>query len=416
MAFISRHAWPIVIIRSAFCGVAFILGCIAIRFTQGLGWLFVGNQPKYYHTLINITKTQFVILLSFYTSIINPCKVSITYDPSKLPKSNSFRVDPLGHLISSLSPNSVWMSNHQIYTDWLYLWFLTYTGHFSDSVYIVLKAALANVPILGKGMLNYKFLFLLRKWDSDKPILTNKLLEIGADARGKGPASGVKRVASSNNSNPEINTWPGGSAKSHELWPYQMIIFPEGTVPSANTKERSAKYADKVGRQPFKHTLLPRVRGLFLMLRSLRDTVETVYDVTTGYSGLKANEYGEEVFSLKRFYIKGYGPPKINFHIRSFNVKDIPLGDDDIVDIDEVPESIQKAFEEWVYKVWLEKDELMKKFYETGSFETVSPGTKTVVADFKIRTWVQAVLVYTPLATFLLLFAYTIRLLVLFYA
>lgn len=415
MTLVSRHFLPIAIVRTVFIGVAFILGCVAIRFTQCLAWLFVGSNPTSYHTVINITKTHFVVLLSFFTSIINPCKISITYDQAQLPPSNSFRVDSLGNLISILSPNSVWMSNHQIYTDWLYLWFIAYTGRFSDSVYIVLKAALAKVPILGQGMLNYKFLFLLRKWESDKPLLTNKLLEIDADARGLGPASGLKCVSSVNESNPGISSWPKGSAKPYEIWPYQMIIFPEGTVPSKNTKERSNAYAKKVGRQPFKYTLLPRVRGLFLMLRSLRDTAESVYDVTCVYSGLKADEFGEDVFSLKRFYIKGYGPPLINYHIRSFNIKDIPLGDDDIVDVDEIPESTQKEFEEWLYKVWREKDELIDKFHKTGSFSDAAGNTKTVVADFKIRSVVQALLAYSVLGTFLLIVGYTIRLILKWY-
>lgn len=55
-------------------------------------------------------------------------------------------------------PNSVLISNHQIYTDWLYLWFLTYTSKFGNSVFIILKD-LSKIPVLGYGMKNYNFYF-----------------------------------------------------------------------------------------------------------------------------------------------------------------------------------------------------------------------------------------------------------------
>ncbi|QRG39748.1 hypothetical protein FDK38_004202 [Candidozyma auris] len=410
---LSRHAWPVIVVRTIFAVATFMLGSVCLRFTQGLAWCFLYKKKPAYHAMINLTKHQFVQLLAFLTALINPSKVSVTFDKTALPETTSFRVDSQGNLISSVSPNSVWICNHQIYTDWLFLWFLCYTARFSDCVYIVLKAALAKIPVLGQGMQNYKFLFLSRKWEKDKVNLTNSLLEIDADARGFGPASGVSHVSATSESTtlPGVSLWPKGKApkeakESTALWPYQMIIFPEGTVISPHTRERSNKFAEKLGRPVLKHTLLPRVRGLFLMLRALRGTAEYVYDVTCGYSGLTADDYGEEVFTLKAYYLKGYGPSAINYHIRAFAIKDIPLGDDDSVDIDNVSPETLKAFENWLLDVWYEKDELMKEFFEKGSFanaSTLSSQAHTVVADFKLRSRFEVVGVFVAAATALIM-------------
>ncbi|GEQ72656.1 hypothetical protein JCM33374_g6343 [Metschnikowia sp. JCM 33374] len=344
--------------------------------------------PRWYYTAIDLTKLYFLYLITFITSCVSPCKIKLSYRASEMPESNNFRVDVDGNLISSLSPKAVFISNHQIYTDWMFFWFLSYTSNLADSIYIVIKESLSKVPLLGPGMLKFRFLFLSRKWENDKINLTNRLLAIDADARGVGPAAGVTLVSSSQKANPAILSWPKGVSKNQEnISNYQLVIFPEGTVLSPHTRERSINYAAKIGRPSFDHLLLPRARGLFLMLRSLRNTIDVVYDVSYGYSGLKPHEYGEQVFTLKEVYLKGRGPPAVNYYIRGLSIKDIPLGDDDCVDIDEVSPETLTRFEDWLYGVWSEKDELMKRFYKSGSFVAEDDQTtQTIVADFKLRS------------------------------
>lgn len=381
----------------------FVIGVLSIRFFQVVAWALFRTLPRLYHTCVNLTKKQFVTLLTFLTSIINPSKVTITYNESELPKSNSFKVDLKGNLSSILSPNAVWIGNHQIYTDWLFIWFIIYTGRFADSVYIVLKANLAKIPILGPGMQIYKFLFLSRKWETDKVKLTNQLLEIDADARGLGPGSGVKHISSTNPSLPGVAVWPNDSHPDKKIWTYQMIIYPEGTVKSPHTRERSDKFVTSLNKPLLKHVLLPRARGIFLILRLLRDTVEVVYDVTCGYGGLKPEDYGEDVFTLKAFYLLGYGPSSMNFYIRAWNIKDIPLGDDNSVDIDSLDPAVLKKFEDWLYNVWYEKDKLMERYYKTGTFADPDSTTNTVIADFKLKSSFQVLSPFLVLFTFLIL-------------
>lgn len=407
-----RHLWPVAVARVTILGITFITGCLSIVYTQFIGLKIFRDDAGKEQTLINVTKNYFVILISFITALINPCKLSITYDVKSMPPGDKFSVSSNGSLSSILVPNSILISNHQIYTDWLFLWFISYTAKLGDSVYIILKD-LSKIPILGYGMRNYNFLFLSRKWARDKIVLTNQLLSIGANARGVGPANGVTHVSSTHTSNSNefgnVIKWPQGS-NERQIWPYQIILFPEGTVIARNTRERSDKYCRKKNLPIMKHVLIPRIRGLYLVLKKLRDSVEVVYDITTGYSDLKADEYGEDKFSLKRFYVLGKGPKMINYHIRAFYVKDIPLGED-CEDIDDVNEEDLKKFEDWLFKIWYEKDKLMDNFFNYGHFhdpldleEADLAKKNTVVADFKLKSALEIISPFIPaLASLLLL-------------
>ncbi|RCK57767.1 putative acyltransferase CST26 [Candida viswanathii] len=399
-----RHSLPISIIRTAFIIPLFVMGCLCTVFTQWVTLLFFKDKPDIVQGIINITKNHFVVLLSFITQVVNPSEIEITIDTTTVPDAQQFKVDSSGNLHTMFLPNSVLISNHQIYTDWLYLWFLTYTSKLSDSVFIILKD-LSKIPVLGYGMKNYNFMFLSRKWEKDKIVLTNQLLEIDANARGMGPANGVKLVSTTDKT---FTKWPQGK-NSDKIWPYELILFPEGTVPSDRTTKKSAEYTSSKGLPLLKHVLLPRVRGLFLALKKLQGTVEVVYDITTGYGGLTAGQYGEIEYSLKRFYLRGYGPPKINYFIRGWRLKDIPLGKD-VEDVDDIPEEDLKKFEDWLLGVWYDKDKLMQNFYTFGNWGETKYETKSIVGDFKLRNPLEIISPYLVAisAALLLRIAYTL--------
>jgi 1-acyl-sn-glycerol-3-phosphate acyltransferase len=67
------------------------------------------------------------------------------------------------------------IANHQIYPDWLYLWTLAWYQNKHGDVKILLMAVLKYIPILGLGMLFFEFIFLKRKWDSDRPKISKHL-------------------------------------------------------------------------------------------------------------------------------------------------------------------------------------------------------------------------------------------------
>ena len=70
------------------------------------------------------------------------------------------------------------------------------------------------------------------------------------------------------------------------LDPMWLIIFPEGTNLSANTRQQSRKWADKQGIKDLEHQLLPRSTGLLYCLQELKGTVDWVYDCTLAYEGV----------------------------------------------------------------------------------------------------------------------------------
>lgn len=210
-------------------------------------------------------------------------------------------------------------------------------------------------------------------------------------------------IGSSSTTNTEFTKWPQGS-NVNKIWPYELILFPEGTVPSDRTTKKSAEFIASRGLPPLKHVLLPRIRGLFLALKKLKNSVEIVYDITTAYSGLTEDQYGEIEYSLKRFYLKGYGPPKINYYIKGWKLKDIPLGED-VDDIDDILEQDLKKFEDWLLKIWYEKDKLMDNHYKLGNWgELNHKTTSSIIGDFKLRNQFEIFLPFlATIATILFL-------------
>lgn len=400
MALLVRR---IVNIISVACLVSQILSLV---WTHTVFGFFTRKKGETWKLVINLTKYNFLSSLISCLSNTSGADITITYDAETLPEGKTFKKTLDGLLSMNLFPNSVIMSNHQLYVDWCYVWYLTYLSNLSDTMHIVLKEALARIPFAGKGMINFNFMFLSRKWEHDKIVLTNQLLEIDADARGSGPASGVELVASETlkGSLGNIKTWPKESL-TKKLFPYEVLIFPEGTVPSIRTKSVSNSFCEKIGRPPLKHVLLPRARGLFLVLHKLRNTVEIVYDITTGYSDLTADECAEDKFTLTDVFINGKSPKTVNFHIRTFKLSEIPLGDGEI-DFDDINNEQLRKFEDWLYNIWYEKDAMMDNFFKYGTF--VEPGvqTETVIkGKMKLRNKFQSLTSYcVPLLTLNLIY------------
>lgn len=139
----------------------------------------------------------------------------------------------------------------QIYTEWLYLWWFSYTAGMHGYLYFVLKESLRFVPIFGTGMMVFGFLFLARNWAKDKPRFQHHVTQL--------------------------------NSRSDPMW---LLIFPEGTNLSVNGRRTSKAFAEKVGIPDMKHQLLPRSTGLQFCLQGLKTTVDWVYDCTIAYEGI----------------------------------------------------------------------------------------------------------------------------------
>lgn len=150
------------------------------------------------------------------------------------------------------------MSNHQGYSDWIYVWILFFYAGVSDGLTIVLKKSLKVLPIGGWAMRLWGFIFL-SSWAEDRGSTGEELIDTG------------KRATKHDRS-------------------MALLLYPEGTLVSALTRPKSKAYAEKMGIEDMKNLLIPRSTGLLYCLRTLSTVVPdlSLYDITLGYPGVPA--------------------------------------------------------------------------------------------------------------------------------
>lgn len=257
------------------------------------------------------TKECFAILVTCLTQWWAPTVVRVSGDSSMVGQLIKTKD---GSLKCNFSERLVLMANHQLYTDWLYLWWIAYTNGLHGFVYIILKESLKNVPIIGWSAQMYNFIFLARNWEEDQQRFKKALSKL---------------------SNPKDPMW--------------LIIFPEGTNLSASTRERSKKWAEKNGLEDMKHQLLPRSTGLKFCLNELKDSTEWLYDCTIAYEGVPPGQFGQDIFTLRSSFFEGRPPKSVNMHWRRYHISTIPIHN-------------TKAFEVWLRNRWREKDYMLEYF------------------------------------------------------
>ncbi|KAI8082372.1 hypothetical protein BDF21DRAFT_338403 [Thamnidium elegans] len=201
----------------------------------------------------------------------------------------------------------IMISNHQIYADWIYIWFLAYLSKAHGALKIMLKHSLSQIPIYGTFL----------KHDKDN-IIDN--LQVS-------------------------------KKRGRPMW---LVLFPEGTVISDDTRLKSKEFADKLHMDDFKFSLLPRTTGLLLCKETLGDSVEWLYDLTIGYPGIPVGENPEDVMTMQSIFCKGTGPKRIHVYIRRYRLDKIP--------------SDTENFSKWLLENWTEKDKRLIYFNRHGKF------------------------------------------------
>lgn len=241
------------------CILTWTLCCItSMMVIQYLGVPLYFINRDYYYAYMALTKQSFALVIISVTQWFNPILVRVSGDKSVR---GQLLQTKDGRLEAHFPERLVMITNHQLYSDWLYLWWAAYASKMHGHVYIILKESLKYVPVLGPGMMFYGFVFMARNWARDKPRLQHRLQKL--KGRHRGPLSG-----------------------SQALDPMWLMIFPEGTNLSANGRKSSKKWAEKQGLQDLQHLLLPRSTGLLYCLQELQSTVDWVYDCTVAYEGI----------------------------------------------------------------------------------------------------------------------------------
>ncbi|KAF4979728.1 hypothetical protein FZEAL_4123 [Fusarium zealandicum] len=333
------------ILRGALFSIYFLTCCVAIHLTQLIGAPLYFFNRDWYYAFMAMTKRSFGLTITLMTHLFGPTTLRISGDESV---AGQIKLRPDGSVKFEFPERLVLIANHQIYTDWLYLWWVAYAnapgmhGH----IYIILKESLKYIPFIGWGMMFYSFIFMSRKMATDQPRLAYRLKKL---------------------KQPKID--PNGRIYLDPMW---LLLFPEGTNLSNNGRRKSAAWAAKTDLKDPEHVLLPRSTGMFFCLNELKGTMDYVYDCTVAYEGIPRGGYGEQYFGLNSTYFQGRAPKSVNFHWRRFRIADIPLDD-------------QKKFDLWLREQWYQKDALMEEYMTTGRFPPMV-GSKTGYIETQVKT------------------------------
>ncbi|PVU89988.1 hypothetical protein BB561_005082 [Smittium simulii] len=262
----------------------------------------------------------FASVLSFVFITFTPHDLIITLDKDIQHGLQKSSKDGLYHVFPE-NESVVVMSNHQLYTDWVYAWLVAKLQRLDGNMKIILKDSLRKLPIFGHGMQFFEFIFLKRNWEADKKTLDTSLTRI------------------KNKSLPTI-----------------LFLFPEGTTLSKNGRAKSKSFCEKNNLADFKYLLYPRSTGMHYCISQLSPDIKYVYDLTMGYDGLPRDGTGwpEEIYSLKNMFYNSIYPKKVCIHIRRFEVTSIPKT---------LPE-----FSNWLTQRFHEKELMLETFYKESSF------------------------------------------------
>lgn len=318
--------------------VTYFIGCnFIIGITQFVGSPLYWINRDYYYAWMALTKQSFGVELTFMTKWWSPTVIRISGDASV---AGQMRKTADGTVEFKFPERLLLIANHQIYTDWIYLWWSAYANSpaMHGYIYIILKDSLKYIPILGPGMMFFGFIFMSRKMAKDRERMAHRLRKLK-----------------------QVRSGPMSSPKG--LDPMWLLIFPEGTNISPNTKPRSDIWAEKLGAKSTQHQLLPRSTGTYFCLTELKGTVDYLYDCTVAYEGVPRGGFGQDYFTLRSSYLEGRPPKSVNMFWRCFAVADIPLEN-------------QESFDVWLRERWYEKDALMEEYLSTGRFPPNKPVSK----------------------------------------
>ncbi|KAI0381250.1 acyltransferase-domain-containing protein [Hypomontagnella monticulosa] len=357
-------------IRAVSFLIYFASGCLTIHTTQILGAPLYYLHRDLYYAYMSLTKASFGLLITTMTQWWAPTVIRISGDASV---AGQLSLTPDGRIECAFPERMVMIANHQIYTDWIYLWWVGYTNNpqMHGHIYILLKESLRWIPILGPGCMFLSFIFMSRKMTVDQPRLAHRLGKLK-----------TKHMD------------PDGNSYLNPMW---LLLFPEGTNLSNNGRDKSAKWAAKTGLRDMQHQLLPRSTGMFFCLNELKDTVDYVYDCTVAYEGIPRGGFGEDYFTLSSTYFQGRPPKSVNFYWRRFAVADIPLDN-------------QEVFDKWLQERWYEKDALLEQYVSTGRFPANGAGIKGhIETEVRTQYWWEFGKIFVMLGVFGLFFNFILK-------
>eukprot|EP01102_Stenamoeba_stenopodia_P014778 TRINITY_DN4953_c0_g1_i1.p1 TRINITY_DN4953_c0_g1~~TRINITY_DN4953_c0_g1_i1.p1 ORF type:complete len:401 (-),score=103.45 TRINITY_DN4953_c0_g1_i1:64-1266(-) len=272
--------------------------------------VFIPFALSVYRTQCDLVARSWFMFTIFWTEFVFGAKVFVTGDDT----------------LSNPNESGIIIANHRTRLDWFFLWsFVARRGRLNNEK-IILKDSLRKIPGWGWAMQTFCFLFISRKWENDEKHISAVL----------------RRFAD-------------------EHYPIQLLIFPEGTDLTPNTKGRSDTWA--LAQQPplpkLEYTLYPRVKGLQHCVKLLKGTSDALYDVTIGYPDL--------IPQSEKFIAYGRLPRELHYHVKKYSLSSLPTDDE--------------GMEKWILERWREKEENLKRFYKEKSFRFLSGSNQSATSN-----------------------------------
>ncbi|XP_051507621.1 lysocardiolipin acyltransferase 1-like [Myxocyprinus asiaticus] len=203
---------------------------------------------------------------------------------------------------------SVIIMNHRTRLDWMFLWCCLLRFSYLRLEKICIKAALKVVPGFGWAMQVASFIFIHRRWDEDRSHMTNMLEYF-----------------------------------CHIREPVQLLLFPEGTDLTENTRAKSDEFAEKNGLPKYEYVLHPRTTGFTFIVDTLYkgQNLDAVHDITVAYP--------QNIPQTERHLVLGLFPREIHFHVRRYPVWTLPRS--------------AAQLQLWCQERWMEKERRLHDFY-----------------------------------------------------
>ena len=271
------------------------------------------------------------------------------------------------------------LANHQLDTDWFYLWDMLRVVGAHGALKIVLLDDMRSVPIVGWAMRLVGFVFVSRHRKR---------------ARQQDDVAEIERAVA------EV-------AEGRQ--PSVVLLFPEGTTANEEAKRKSEAYAKRARRPPHELLLVPRVGGFVAAVRGFVsrgvpvDDV-LVYDSTMAYAG-----YGGEIPTWDMGFersddvnlpnvaklFQGDHGDHVRLHTVAYRASDVFTGHGYATPLEALrSHDAEKIATLWLDARWLEKNDRLVTYAETGDFddcgETVEILKRTEYLPFALLTsgWV----------------------------
>ncbi|XP_066451215.1 lysocardiolipin acyltransferase 1 [Eleutherodactylus coqui] len=253
---------------------------------------------------------------------------------------------------------SVIIMNHRTRLDWMFLWNCLLRYSYLRLEKICLKSSLKAVPGFGWAMQVAAFIFIRRKWEEDKSHF-EAMLDYFCD---------IKE-------------------------PLQLLIFPEGTDLTENTKARSHEFAEKNALEKYEYVLHPRTTGFTFIVHRLREgnNLDAIHDITVAYP--------HNIPQTEKHILMGNFPKEIHFHVRRYPVSSLPASKEDL--------------QLWCQDRWKEKEERLQSFYKGERYFDVTRRSRIPPCKSELRVHfikLASLLYWTTLiiASFYLIYLYSI--------